>query len=223
MKKLYLTILATLFMSAYAYAGSYNLGVSGSLIDVNADGTETTTAGDVAGGAANTNSTSVDNQAIIASIFAEYEMDGGIVFGFEHVPGSADVSKNVKSRTETAQGVSGTDADGVVSRKAQAEVENLNTLYVEYPIGSYYVRAGFTQVDVNTTETVPTSSGTYGNATLDGLNLGVGFKGSLGDYFTKLSVEYTDFEDLSLTSTTSNKITADLDTTQLKFAIGKSF
>ena len=223
MKKLYITILATLFMSAYAYAGSYNLGVSGSLIDVNADGTETTTAGDVGGGAANTNSTSVDNQAIIASIFAEYEMDDGIVFGFEHVPGSADVSKNVRSRTETAQGVSGTDADGVVTRKAQAEVENLNTLYVEYPIGGYYVRAGFTQVDVNTTETVPTSSGTYGNTTLDGLNLGVGFKGSLGDYFTKLSVEYTDFEDLSLTSTTSNKISADLDTTQLKFAIGKAF
>ena len=210
-------------MSAYAYAGSYNLGVSGSLIDVNADGTETTTAGDVGGGAANTNSTSVDNQAIIASIFAEYEMDGGIVFGFEHVPGSADVSKNVRSRTETAQGVSGTDADGVVSRKAQAEVENLNTLYVEYPIGSYYVRAGFTQVDVNTTETVPTSSGTYGNTTLDGLNLGVGFKGSLGDYFTKLSVEYTDFEDLALNSSTNNKITADLDVVDFKIAVGKRF
>lgn len=223
MQKLYITILATLFMSAYAYAGSYNLGVSGSFVDINASGSETTTAGDVAGGAANTNSTSVDNQTIIASIFAEYEMDSGMVFGFEHVPGSADVSKNVKSRSEAAQGISGTDATGSVTRKAQAEVENLNTLYVEYPVGGYYLRVGVSQIDVNTTENAITSSGTYGNATLDGLNLGVGLKGSLGSYFTKFSVEYTDFEDLSLTSTTSNKISADLDTTEIKFAIGKSF
>ena len=95
MKKLYITILATLFGQTSAYAGSYNLGISGSFVDVNASGSETTTAGDVTGGAANTNSL-VDNQTIIASIFAEYEMDSGMVFGFEHVPGSADVSKMLK-------------------------------------------------------------------------------------------------------------------------------
>ena len=82
---------------------------------------------------------------------------------------------------------------------------------------------GASQLDVITKENAITGSGTYGNATLDGLNVGVGYKGAMGDYFTKLSLEYTDFESLSLTSTTSNKITADLDTTQLKFAIGKSF
>ncbi len=223
MKKLFITILATLTLSSFAYAGSVNVGLSGSIIDVSASGTETTTAGDVGGGAANTNSKSVDAISGIASIFAEFETDGGIVIGLEHVPGTADVSGKTHNRNEAAQGVSGTDASGQVNRQADAEVENFNTLYVEYPFGSYYVRVGASQLDVITKENAITGSGTYGNATLDGLNVGVGYKGAMGDYFTKLSLEYTDFESLSLTSTTSNKITADLDTTQLKFAIGKSF
>ena len=50
MKKLFITILATLTLSSFAYAGSVNVGLSGSIIDVSASGTETTTAGDVAGG-----------------------------------------------------------------------------------------------------------------------------------------------------------------------------
>ena len=223
MRKLIITILASLTLSSYVYAGSYNIGVSAGVVDVNADGTETTTAGDVAGGAANSNSKSVDAMSAIASIFAEYEMDSGLVFGVEHVPGAADVSDKTHSRTETAQGVSGTDASGSVTRTADAEVENFNTLYVEYPYGGYYVRLGFSQIDVNTKENSVTDSGTYGNTTLDGLNIGIGAKGSLGDFFTKVSLEYTDFEDLNLTSTTSNKISADLDVTQLRFAIGKSF
>ena len=48
-------------------------------------------------------------------------------------------------------------------------------------------------------------------------------KGELAGYYTKTSVEFTDFEELSLTSTTSNTIKADLDVLQFKFSIGRSF
>ncbi len=221
MKKLILTIFASLALTGAAYAGSLGFGVSGSVAKVAADGSEKTGAG--TGGTANTNSKSVDAISAIGSLFVDYELDGGIVIGFSHVPFSADVSDKTHSRQETAQGVSGTDASGSVTRTADAEVENFNTIYVEYPYGNYYAKLGFSQLDVNTKENAVTGSGTYGNATLDGYTIGAGVNGSYGEYFTKTSLEYTDFEDLSLSSSTNNTISADLDVLEFKIAVGKRF
>ena len=223
MKKLILTIITSFALTGVSYAGSFGIGVSGSLALVSADGTETTDAGTVAGGAANKNSKSVDEVGMIGSIFLDYEFDGGMVIGLSHVPGTAEVSGKKHSRSETAQGVSGTDADGSVTRTADAEVENFNTLYIEYPIGSIYAKLGFSQIDVNTLENAVTDSGTYGNATLDGYTIGAGINGEMGGFFTKTSVEFTDFEDLALNSSTANKIEADLDVLEFKIAVGKRF
>ena len=224
MKNIITTILAFFALTGVSLAGSYGIGVTGSLAMVSAEGSETTTAGTVTGGAANTNSKSVDEDTVIGSIFVDYEADSGVVYGFSHVPGSAGVSDKTHSRTETAQGVSGTDASGSVTRTADAEVENFNTLYLEYPVAtSSYIKLGWSQIDVNTKENAITDSGVYGNDTLNGFTIGAGKNGSLGSYFTKAAIEYTDFEDLSLTSTTSNKITADLDVLEFKFGIGKRF
>ena len=223
MRQILITIFATFALTSVSYAGSFGLGATGSMVRVSAEGTETTTAGTVAGGAANKNSKSVDDISVIGSIFLDYEMDNGIVLGFSHVPGSADVSGKTHKRTETAQGKSGVDADGSVTRTADAEVENLNTLYIEYPMGAYFAKLGYAQIDVNTKENKITNSGSYGNDTLDGYTLGLGVNGSMGEFFTKTSVEYTDFDDLSLKSTTGNTITADLDILEFKIALGKRF
>ena len=223
MKKLILTIITSFALTGVSYAGSFGIGVSGSLAQVSADGTETTDAGTVAGGSADKHSKSVDELGMIGSIFLDYEFDNGIVLGYSHVPGTAEVSGKKHSRTETAQGVSGTDADGSVTRTADAEVENFNTLYIEYPIGSIYAKLGFSQIDVNTLENAVTDSGTYGNATLDGYTIGAGINGEMGGFFTKTSVEFTDFEDLALNSSTANKIEADLDVLEFKIAVGKRF
>ena len=68
------------------------------------------------------------------------------------------------------------------------------------------------------------SSTVYGNTTVDGLNYGVGFKGVTGNNLTwKVAYEVVDFDDLSLTSTTGNKITADLDTKEVNFSLGYQF
>ena len=224
MRKLIITIIASLSLSGAAYAGSYGIGVSGSLAHVKADGKEVTGAGTVGGGTSDTHNKSVDELALIGSIFVDYEMDNGMVLGFSHLPGSADVSGKTHQRAETAQGKSGTDADGSVTRTADAEVENFNTIYIEYPVSDVvYAKLGFSQLDVITKENAVTDSGTYGNATLDGITLGAGINGSLGEYFTKTSVEYTDFEDLKLNSTTDNRIEADLDVLEFKVSIGKRF
>jgi len=232
MKKIIITIIASLALTGVSYAGSFGIGVSGSLALVSADGKEVTDAGTVAGGAANTNTKSVDELGMIGSIFLDYEFDGlnGLVIGFSHVPGSAGVTGSKHSRNETAQGVEGTDAAGAVTRTADAEVENFNTLYVEYPIGPIYAKLGFSQIDVNTLEVKSSNGGSYGNAGVQGTNFGVGFKGDLTDNLAyKFFYEKTDFDSLSLTSTgnsvtsETNKVTADLDVESVKFAIGYKF
>jgi len=221
MKKIILTLVSAMLLTGVAYAGSFGVGASGSLIKVSADGKEVTGAGAL--GTANTNTKSVEEMSIIGSLFLDYEFDNGVVLGFSHVPGAADVSDKTHSRTETAQGISGTDASGSVTRTADAEVENFNTIYIEYPFGAAYAKLGYAQLDVNTKENAITDGGTYPNATLDGLTIGAGINGSLGEFFTKTAIEYTDFEDLKINSTTNNSIEADLDVLEFKVSLGKRF
>ena len=92
MKKILITILATFALAGVSHAGSFGVGVSGGVVEVDGTGTETTTVGTVTGGAVNTNSHSETATSVIGSLFAEYEADNGFTVGFEHVPGSADVS-----------------------------------------------------------------------------------------------------------------------------------
>ena len=220
MKKILITIFATFALAGVSHAGSFGVGVSGGIIQVEGSGTETTTVGTVAGGAKNTNSKDVDAASIIGSVFAEYEFDNGWALGYEHVPGSADVSDQHKRRS-TDEDAAGSGTSGDTTRTAQAEVDNFNTVYIEAPIGSTYIRLGYAQIDVNTQET--NSHGTYGNESVDGVNYGFGLKGSLGGFMTKTSIEHTDFDDFTITSTTGNTISADLDVTQIKFALVKQF
>ena len=220
MKKILITILATFALAGVSHAGSFGVGVSGGVVEVDGTGTETTTVGTVTGGAVNTNSHSETATSVIGSLFAEYEADNGFTVGFEHVPGSADVSAK-HSRRDDSEDAAGSGTSGSTTRTAQADVDNFNTLYAEVPMGPVYVRLGLASVDVSTNESG--SHGTYGNISVDGTQYGFGIKGSLGSFMTKTSFEHTDFDDFSLTSTTGNKIAADLDVTQIKFALIKQF
>jgi len=230
MKKILLTAIASMIISSAAYAGSFGIGLTGGFVEVNGSGSETTTAGDIDGGTADTHTKTVSNDVLIPSIYLEYSLEPvsyastGITFGAEITPGTADVSDKVQSRTETAQGTSGTDASGAVTRKAQAEVENLINYYLEIPLyQQLYVKLGHSTVDVNTLENAITDSGTYGNTSVDGTNYGIGVKGESGNMTWKLAYEETDFDTINLTSTTSNKIKADIDTQELNFSVGYKF
>ncbi len=236
MKKQILTIFVSMMFalaSSIANAGSFNIGVTGALANIEGSGTETTNAGD--SGTANSNSASVDNKAVpIASVFAEYESDlYGLVLGFEHIPGSADVSDTVEERTDTETSVTGDTTANSDDRvfKANAEVENYNLIYVEFPINeTLFIGAGLSEIDVNTNEVASSNGGNYGNTTLDGNMYRIGFKGPLGDNTKyKFFYEMNDFDTLKLTSTgnsvadETNTISADLDVEMLKFALSYSF
>ena len=238
LKNILIGLVATISLTSVAYAGSFGLGVTGSYTNINSSGTETTPAitGE-APAAAESNSTTVDNDVFIGSIYAEYSFDdaswgaagNGITFGASYTPGAADVSDKVRSRTDTITKDAEKEAAGSSTYKAQAEVENYQNFYIELPLWkSIYVKAGMSQIDVNTKESNTTNDtkvqGTYGNKTLDGTNLGIGLKGvTSSNIVWKLAYEETDFDTLNLTSTTSNTIKADLDTSEVALSIGYRF
>ena len=220
LKHLALICSASLMFGSTAFATSYGIGVTGTLAIIDASGSETE------GTEADTSdkSASVDNRAAYGSLFIESTLSNGITFGFSHNPFAADVSDAVHERTETSEAGDGEGVSGSNTRKADAEVKNYNQIYMEVPYKGSYVKFGFAQIDVNTQENALSNGGTYGNATLDGLAIGIGAKQDFGnDSYMKLSLEYVDFEDLSLSSSTNNSINADLDITELNIAIGKRF
>jgi len=232
LKNILIGLVATISLTSVAYAGSFGLGVTGSYTNINGSGTESDAAN--TGTESSVRTKSVDNNATLPSIYAEYSFDdaswgaagNGITFGASYTPGSADVSDKVFSRTDTAEGLGGNgDSSGSVTYKAQAEVENYQNFYVEVPLWkSIYVKAGMSQIDVNTKESGASTTGTYGNASLDGTNLGIGLKGvTSSNIVWKLAYEETDFDTLNLTSTTGDKIKADLDTSEVNLSIGYRF
>ena len=231
MKKIIITILASIMLGTTAFAGSVQIGTKVSTTFIEAEGNEKTTAGSVTGGAKNTNTASADNNVTLGSLYAEYSLGSDvwgsegneITFGYQYTFGEADVSDTLSSRTDTAEDDAGSGTSGTKTYSANAEVSDYSNYYIEMPVqGALFVKLGMSQIDVITREDAD-HHGSYGDTTLDGMNYGVGMKGLYGPLQLKLAYEVTDWDGLNLTSTTSNKITADLDTDELALSVAYRF
>ena len=223
MKKI-ISILATLMFTTmninFVKAEGFAVGVTGAYTMIDGTGSEVETTGNT-----ETNSGSASNEVFTGSVFGEYSFanvsyaDTGVTFGVRYTPGSADVSKDTKTRTDA-----NSEGDSATYR-AQAQLENYINYYLDIPLyKNMYVKAGWSQIDVKTQESVSTGTiGTYGDATLDGINYGIGFKGENGNIVWKFAYEATNFDTLNLTSTTDHTINADLDTSEVNLSIGYKF
>ena len=223
MKKIAINFLAVLFITALsftkAFAVDMTLGVSGAIVNLQAEGSETETGSQTA----ETHPASVSNTFATGSIFAEAQF-GRIAFGVDYIPMDADVSDRTHSRIDTETSVTGTNTETSTARTqtAAAEVSDHLTLYANIYLNDVlYLHLGHASLDVTTNESLDTGS-KYGNVSIDGIQYGIGFQ--LTDGF-RLEAAYTDYDDVSITSsvartgvTTNNKISADLDTTQLKLS-----
>ena len=215
--------IALLFGTVSTFAADgFGVGVALSGAKIEASGTETE------GG--ETNSGKADNFLPIGSVFAEYTK-GLFTIGIDYIPFDADISDATKTRTDTETSVTSTATTTSTARtqSAQAEITDHTTAYIEVG-NNLYLKAGYVQVTVNTKESLGTGS-SYGNADLNGTLVGAGFRGG-GDsgLYYKLEGTYTDYDTLNLTSTvartgvtTNNKISADLDVTQVKLGLGYRF
>ena len=213
MKKIITIAFAIFFSFSNLAFAEMRYGISGALTFIDATGTETE------GG--ETNSGSADNLTIIPSIFLEFDA-GNYSVGLDYIPLDADVSSKTKIRSDTETSVSGTANETTTNRsqEAQAELSDHITLYANYNLGGYYIKGGIAQVTINATESLATGS-KYGSVDVNGYLVGLG----TGDGNHRFELVYTDYEDISLTSSvtrtdvsTANKIDADLDTLALKYS-----
>ena len=213
-KAIYVLMISMLTFVGKAYA-EISYGVSASLTQIDASGTETE------GG--EKNSADADNLVVVPSLFVEYGISDAISVGLDYIPLSADVSKNTKSRTDVETSVTGNAATVATSRtnKAQAELTNHTTLYGNYMLtDTMFLKAGVAYVELDATESLGTGS-KYGTEDIYGTVIGVGAKQDN----IRVELLYTDYEDITLTSstartgvTTNNKIEAELDTLQFKLS-----
>jgi hypothetical protein len=224
MKNKILAIVAMIMLaSSTAYAGSFGVGVAGSLVHIGAEGKE---ADKNAAADTSVRDATASNNAYTAAIFAEYSFDNGFTLGVSHIPGSADInSKKISKTTTDATGDNDGDAG---TNTAQAEVENHMTYYAEVPLhAGLFVKGGLTKMDVNTLESSTDAGSTYGNTDVDGMLFGIGYKNTFGNNgFYKVEGTHTEFDTITINDSVTdkgNKITADLDVTQVTFGIGYAF
>ena len=182
-------------------------GVSLHVGEASTDGTETEKT--VTGVTSEKSTKSVDEIFVGASIFGEYQFANGFAIGVDYVP--LDIELGSGKRTDATTDHGGADVDAATDtgdRSASADLEDLITIYAHVPMGPVYGIVGYHNVTVSTKETLPTSS--YGNADIDGYQIGLGVKRDRA----RFEVSYSDFDDISLTgtgNTTNNSITADAD------------
>ncbi len=167
------------------------------------------------------------------SIFVEYSIEAaaGLTLGIDYVPDTLSTEATSRKDCNSASyNEAGTGTDSGLCTQTNtidADFEDLITVYVSMPIPgtNAFVKAGMKTVDVITNESLDTGSA-YNDTDLDGVMVGFGWTAEVGEgVFIRAAADYTDFDDLSLTSTTNtdNKVEASLEGVSASLSIGKSF
>ena len=162
--------------------------------------------------------------AAFLSVFIEKSIGDRIMVGASYVPDAIESETATADRFERTgrAGSAGTS----VSQSIQVDFKDLTTLYAGLKVtDNAYVKLGAMTVDVDTNETLGTGS-TYGNTSLDGTVIGVGYDNAMDNgIFIRVEANYMQFDGASLTSSSgSQKITIDhLDGVSAAVSLGKSF
>ena len=238
LRNILIAAIAIVGLSTSAWAGTVSLGVTTSLLEVGAEGSETDKLTAAGANVADTSirKAAVSDETFTGSLFAEYTTDTSypITLGFEYTPGEADISSNSRTDTEGSTPNNGIETDATVIRTATASATNFNTVYIEAPIYKYlYVRAGLSSMDIDYSYIVTgaASNGAYQEKIdVSGTNLGVGLKGNTaGGLLWKMIYEETDYDGFNITSRgngvvgNSNNIKGDLETSAVRVSLAKSF
>ena len=211
-----MTIFSSLFLFTVASAEvGINLGISGNLGAFQATGSETEND--------EKNKEDAVGAAGWASIFLEKTLGDRISIGIDYVPSALETETSER----VVQDLGAAGASNSRTNKIKVDFEDLTTLYLTANItDNLYAKAGMMQVDVITKETLGTGSA-YGNTSLDGTLLGLGYNGTFANsMFVRLEGNYMSFDSASLTSTTNslNKVSIDdLNGVSAKLSVGKSF
>ena len=223
MKKLTI-FLAGFMLLAFTAQGEIRAGLSLSAGVFDVDGASEKFSGSHSSGAGSTvtkKSTGDDAEGLfgIGSIFVEKSF-GKFALGLDYVPHSLDSETTENTQTST-------DSSDAGLNKVSVDFENMMTLYGTIALNdNVYAKAGYMEVDVKTNEVLATG-GSYGDTSLDGFVLGLGYNRDLDNgAFVRVEASYMDFDGASLTNTadSAKSVTVDGITGYgAKLSIGKAF
>ena len=225
MKKL-ITLISGFMLLAVTAQAEMRAGLSLSAGVFEVDGASEKFSGSHSSGAGSTvtKNTSADGDEAeglfgIGSIFVEKSF-GKFALGLDYVPLSLE-----SETTENTQTTSTSSATGV--NKVQIDFENLMTVYGTIALNdNVYAKAGYMEVDVVTNEVLATG-GVYGDTSLNGFVLGLGYNRDLDTgAFVRVEATYMEFDGATLTNTadSAKSVTADGITGYgAKLSIGKAF
>ena len=216
MKKIIIFLVTSMFFFGQASAVDFSVsvGLSGSQAVFHAEGEENEN-----GEKSKEDATGI---ADFGSVFAEASINDMITVGVDFVTDgiSSETAETVVDDKTT------TDTSSKTTNKVQIDFEDLTTYYVMVNLTEgLYVRGGYISVDVITNESLGTGS-TYGDTTMDGTVLGVGYNRTLDNgIFFRVEGNYMDLGNKSLTaSNADNKVSLnDLIGASAKLSVGKSF
>ena len=228
MKK-FLTIAAfMLFAFTSAQAEKVRMGVTLQAGYFEADGASEIFSGAHSSGASPgtvTKSTATDGDDAegefgYGSIFAEVMATDNIGIGVSYVPMALESETTENLQTTTTASATGTN-------KVQIDFEDLTTIYaLFYPVENLYLKAGYMEVEVKTNENLATG-GAYGNTTLDGFTVGVGYNYDMDNgVFVRFETSYMDIDGATLVNKNdaNKKVTAEnIEGASVALSIGKAF
>ena len=226
MKKI-ITIISTLFLFvANVNAATTNVGIKGSYGNFNAAGSHTTNSdGSNTGGTAVNSSGDANFPYGSLMIEREGNFSGfNVAIGLDYVPFKAEV--------ETLGGGTGTDA--------KVNLKDYYTIYVQ-PTKTFgngvgvFAKLGYSEGKLTVTDVKRQASFTTGAATtvstdsgakltLKGFTYGVGVEKTFSNSaFVRLEYNYTDYDNLTYTTSNSKVLKADSDLSTGSITIGKKF
>ena len=220
MKKLVLSILFLLSFVTASYA-QVSVGLTVSMADVESDLSD-----DTDNNGSTDTTKSISNDVAFGSIFFEKAINENMSVGVDFIPFEAEFDSRSTTQSSLKAKTDGAATSG--TNKGTADVSKHLTFYLqpqrEIRDGlKVFGTLGLVKADVESLVQSVSSTDKTVEQSLDGMKLGLGLKKETGIGFIKLEYSQTDYDDVSVTTSNSTKVTADIDTDILALSVARSF
>lgn len=232
MKKYVYLLILVLGFSNTALAGKIGVSLQAGVFETSAVEKENST--DSTADATVDTSASKDAEGLfgIASIFVEGTLPNDRVsLGLDFVPYALESETTDHKQLSMAVGGDGVNSndntESTVTNKVQVDFENLLTLYAKVDFdNSMYAKIGYMQVEAVTNEVLGTG-GKYGDETLNGYTLGLGYEADLASgAFVRFEGSYMNIGGATFKNTVNvgtSVVVDDIEGYGAKVSVGRSF
>ena len=220
MKKLVLSILFLLSFVTASYA-QVSVGLTVSMADVQSGLKD-----DIDNNGSTDTTKNISNDVTFGSIFFEKAINDNMSVGIDFIPFEAEFDSRSTTQSSSKAKTDGAATSG--TNKGTADVSKHLTFYLqpqrEIRDGlKVFGTLGLVKADVESLVQSVSSTDKTVEQSLDGMKLGLGLKKETGIGFIKLEYSQTDYDDVSVTTSNSTKVTADIDTDILALSVARSF